>query len=116
MWLDYSWLSFKYQIPTLEEMIPELSNVKVFTTLDANIGFCHIQLDEKSSKLITFWIPQGRYRWLRLPFRLSPAIEIFQMKLHQIVFGLKGVIPIDDLMVYGSGDTEKEAMKDLKEH
>ena len=55
----------KYQMPTLEEMLPKLNNAKVFSTLDAKDGFYQISLDEESSKLTTFWMPFGRYRYLR---------------------------------------------------
>ena len=49
----------KYQLPTLEEVLPKLSKAKVFTTLDAKDGFYQITLDERSSKLTTFWTPFG---------------------------------------------------------
>lgn len=69
-----------YQMPTVDELLPELSNAKVFTTVDAKCGFWQISLDEESSRLTTFWTPFGRYRWLRMPFGISPAPEIFQKK------------------------------------
>ena len=53
----------KYQMPTLEEVLPKLSKAKVFTTLDAKDRFYQISLDEASSKLTTFWTPFGRYRY-----------------------------------------------------
>lgn len=72
---------------------------------------CQEWLVEQLRKLKTFWT-QARYRSL-LPFGLSKAKEIYQIKLHQISFGLKGVISIAaDLIEYCSSDTEKEAMKD----
>ena len=52
----------KYQMLTLEEVLPKLSTAKVFTTLDSKDGFYQISLDEKSSKLTTFWTPDtGNY-------------------------------------------------------
>ena len=54
----------KYQMPTLEELLPKLNNAKVFSTLDAKDGFYQIALDDASSKLTTFWTPFGRYRYL----------------------------------------------------
>lgn len=57
----------KYLIPTLEEIMPELVNVKVFSTLDAKNGFWYIHLDKKFSKLTTFWIFHGIYRWIYIP-------------------------------------------------
>ena len=35
----------------------------------------HVKLTESSSFLTTFWGPQGRYRWLRLPFGISSALR-----------------------------------------
>ena len=61
----------KYQLRTLEEVLPKLSKAKVFTTLDAKDGFYQITLDERSSKLTTLWTPFGRYRYLRIPFGVN---------------------------------------------
>ena len=100
----------KYQMPTLEEILPKLSKAKVFTTLDAKDGFYQIGLDEESSKKTTFWTPFGRYRYLRMPFGISVAPEEFECKLHEKLTGLEGVeILRDDLLVVGYGDTQEEA-------
>ena len=53
-----------YPLPTIEDVLPQLSNARVFTVLDARNGFWHVQLDEPSSYLTTFNTPWGRYRWL----------------------------------------------------
>ncbi|XP_046569481.1 uncharacterized protein K02A2.6-like [Haliotis rubra] len=66
-----------YPIKTIDDILPELSNAKCFTLADAKNGFWHIQLEEESSFLTTFETPWGRYRWLRMPFGLSPAPEEF---------------------------------------
>lgn len=55
----------------MEELLPQLTKTKVFSTFDVKNGFWHIQLDEASSKLTTFNTPFWRYRWLHLPFGLS---------------------------------------------
>ena len=81
----------KYQMPTLEEILPKLSKAKVFTTLDAKDGFYQIGLDEESSKKTTFWTPFGRYRYLRMPFGISVAPKEFECKLHEKLTGLEGV-------------------------
>lgn len=99
------------QFVTLDEILPELGKAKVFTTIDTRKGFWHVELDNESSKLTTFWTPFGRYRWTRLPFGIAPAPEIFQIKLQEVIEGLKGVECIaDDLLVYGVGDTLEEAL------
>ena len=94
----------KYQIPTLEEILPQLAEAKIFSVLDAKDGFHQVQLDTSSSYLTTFWTPFGRYRYLRMPFGISSAPEEFQRRIHLIVEGLPGVAVIaDDILVYGCG-------------
>ncbi|XP_037958998.1 uncharacterized protein K02A2.6-like [Teleopsis dalmanni] len=103
----------KYQLPTIEEVLAELADAKVFTVLDAKHGFWQLELEKNSSKLTTFWTPFGKYRFNRLPFGLKPAMEIFQMKQNQIIAGLKGVVCIaDDILVYGKGENQQVAVED----
>ena len=106
----------KYQMPTLEEILPKLNGAKVFTTLDAKDGFHQIGLDEESSKLTTFWTPFGRYRYLRLPFGISVAPEEFECKLQEKLSDLEGTHVLrDDILVVGYGDTAEEAEKNHDE-
>ena len=76
-----------YPLPTIEDVLPELSNARCFTVLDAKNGFWHVSLDEESSYATTFGTPWGRYRWLRMPFGISPAPEEFQRRLDQALAG-----------------------------
>lgn len=102
-----------YPLPVIEEILPELAKAKVFTKADLKDGFLQIQLDEESSKLTTFQTPWGRYRWLRMPYGISPAPECFQQKLDQCLEGLTGMYKIaDDILIIGQGDTEEEADRD----
>ena len=76
-------------------------------------GFWHCVLGDESSFLTTFSNPQGRYRWLRLPFGLSVSSEIFEKRVNQALEGLHGVLDItDDILIYGVGRDEKEANVD----
>ena len=102
-----------YQSPTLEELLPELTKARVFSTCDLKSGYHHLKLDEESSKLTTFITPHGRYRYLRLPFGLNVSSEIFQSRLNEALEGLEGVLCIaDDILIYGCGDNVEEAEKD----
>ena len=103
----------KYQMPTLEEVLPTLSKAKIFTVLDAKDGFHQVKLNDSSSYLTTFWTPFGRYRYLRMPFGISSAPEEFQRRMHATLQGLSGVEVIaDDILVFGCGDTEEEYQRD----
>ena len=102
-----------YPLPVIEDILPELTDVKVFSKADIKDGFLQIQLDEESSKLTTFQTPWGQYRYLRMPFGISTAPEYFQRKLDQNLEGLNGVYKIaDDILITGRGSTMKEAVKD----
>lgn len=72
-------------------------------------GFYNIRLTEKSSDLCTFNSPFGCYRFVRLPFGLSVAPEIFQ-KYNERAFGdLPGVIIYcDDLLICGEDEKEHD--------
>ena len=102
-----------YPMPILDEILPDLSQAKVFTTVDLRSGFWHCVLDDESSMLTTFNTPYGRYRWLRLPFGLSVSPEIFQKRVIQTLEGLDGVLNIaDDILIYGVGDSPEQANAD----
>ena len=98
-------------MPTLEELLPELSKARIFSSFDAKDGFYQVSLDEESSKLTTFWTPLGRYRYLRMPFGISLAPEVFESKLQECLADLPGVKVIrDDILVVGYGETDSEAL------
>ena len=55
--------------------------------------------------------PFGRYRWLRMPFGINSAPEVWQQRMHDLVEGLTGVEVIaDDFLVCGFGDTNEAAI------
>ena len=80
-----------YQIPVIDDLLPDFTDARVFTKADLASAFWHLELDHESSMLTTFATPHRRYRWLRLPFGLSVSSEIFQKRLHQELDGLPGV-------------------------
>ena len=107
----------KYQMPTLEELLPKLCKAKIFSTLDAKDGFYQISLDEPSSKLTMFWTPFGHYRYLRMPFGVSLAPEEFEGTLQEKLADLEGVEVIrDDIIVMGFGETQEQAVRNHDEN
>ena len=50
-----------YPLQSIEDVLPLLSDAKLFTVLDARNGFWHVQLDTDSNYL-TFSTPWSRYR------------------------------------------------------
>ena len=83
-----------YPLPLIEDVLPELEGVKVFSKIDLKEGYLKIELDEKSSMLTTFQTPWGRLRYLRMSFGIKPASEHFQHKFDQCIEGLSGVYAV----------------------
>ncbi len=94
-----------YPLCTEEEIVAEMPNAKVFSVLDANHGFRQVQLDEESSKRCTFNTHFGRYRFLRLPFGIVSAPEVFQTWRLEDLDGVVNIV--DDILVWG---------EDMKQH
>ncbi|MCG8076812.1 MAG: DDE-type integrase/transposase/recombinase, partial [Candidatus Thiodiazotropha taylori] len=98
-----------YQMPTLDDVVSQLSGAKTFSKLDITHAFWSIKLDDESSYLTTFSTPFGRYRYLRLPFGISASSDLFQQKMDEICEGLTGVKAIvDDILCYGRSTQEHD--------
>ncbi|KAK2571051.1 Transposon Ty3-I Gag-Pol polyprotein [Acropora cervicornis] len=100
----------EYPIPTVDQLLTEISNAKVFTLADIKSVFWHVPLDEPSSLLTTFNTPVGRMKWNRMPFGISVAPEEFQRRIDESLEGLEGTKAIaDDILIWGDGNTIEEA-------
>ena len=100
-----------YPMPTIDEILLELSKAKVFSVTDARHGFWQVKRDEPSSYLT--WTPFGRYRWLRMPFGIVTAPEEYQHRQNEVLEGLPGIYFItDDILITGQGESKEEALKD----
>ena len=102
-----------YPLPTIKELTTRLGKAKLFTVLDASNVFWQIPLDDKSSMLTCFKTPFGRFKWLRMPFGLNSAPEVWQRRMHEIVEGLPETeVMFHDFLIIGRGDTLKQAVID----
>ncbi len=83
----------KYILPSVEQSLGLLGGTKVFSKLDANMGFWQIPLSDQSAKCTTFITPFGRFVFNRLPFGIASAPEHFQRHMSMVIEGLSGVKP-----------------------
>ena len=98
-----------HHIPTAEDILFRMAGATVFSKLDASSGYWQIQVDEVSSKLLTFNSPFGRYKFKRLPFGVLHSSEVFQADVAEILEGIEGVQNAqDDIMVWGKTKTEHD--------
>uniref|UniRef100_A0A3B3QZC1 Gypsy retrotransposon integrase-like protein 1 n=1 Tax=Paramormyrops kingsleyae TaxID=1676925 RepID=A0A3B3QZC1_9TELE len=84
-----------------------MTGAQYFSKLDASQGFWQLKLHEDSTKYCTFNTPFGRYSFLRLPFGIISASEIFHRAMEHVIEGLEGVRAyVDDIVVWGSSVQE----------
>ena len=76
---------------TIDDILPELAKSNYKTLKDATSGYWHVVLDLASSLLTMFNTLWGKLRYLRLPFRLKIASDIFQERLDRVLRLLKGI-------------------------
>ena len=90
-----------YKLPTREEVTAQFANAKFFSELDASKGFWRLKLDEESSKLTCFNTPFGRKRFLRLPFGIKSAPEVYHKAVRELFSDIPGVdTSMDDIIVF----------------
>ena len=61
--------------------------ITFYITLCAISGYWQMPLDTALSELTTFITESGRYRFTRLPFRISLASEIYQHEMVKVLHG-----------------------------
>jgi hypothetical protein len=90
-----------YKLPTFEEISAKMANAKVFSKMDCSQAFYQIKLNEASSKLTTFQTPFGRYCFLRMPYGVKVASEVYHKQFSRIFENIPNIeIFIDDLIIW----------------
>ena len=104
--IDYTKLNKYVQrpihtFPSTQEILSGIDpDSKVFAKLDATQGYHQVPLDEESSKLTTFLLPSGRFRFLRAPMGLSCSSDEFCRRSDKVIEGLPGVRKlVDDILI-----------------
>ncbi len=101
-----------YPMNTIEEISARLGaeNARYYSVLDCSSSFWMVKLDSESQKLCTFNTPLGRRSFVKMPFGINSASEVFQRKMSEIfVEQMEGVeCIVDDLIVFSSTKEEHD--------
>ena len=98
-----------YPMKTIEDILLEIPEAKVFSKLDAVSGYWQIKLSQESQKFCTFNTPLGRYSFTRLPYGLKSAGEVYQRSVSNMVQDIEGCEAIvDDILIWGKDITEHD--------
>lgn len=99
----------RHPLPTLDDILPQLSGAKFFSKLDIKNAFHQIELSQKSRFITTFITKRGLMRYTRLIFGINNAPELFQKILERVLVGCKGsAIYLDDILVFGKSQEEHD--------
>ena len=85
-----------YPMRTIEEIAANLHGSKIFSVLDASQAFYQIKVTERTSNYLTFNTPYGRFKFLRMPFGISSAPEVWERTVHDIFGDIPDVEIIRD--------------------
>nr|ASG91901.1 polyprotein [Cacao swollen shoot virus] len=102
-----------YSLPGIQTILKRVCNKKACSKFDLKSGFHQVAMAEESIPWTAFWVPQGLFEWLVMPFGLKNAPAIFQRKMDQCFKGTEDFIAvyIDDILVFS--ETMQEHMKHL---
>ena len=100
-----------YPIPTVEEIVAKIPDAKYFTVLGAKSGYLQMKLVYESSLLTTMNTPLGRYRWLKLPFGIKSAPEMYQRAMDDMLEGIDHAHAVmDDILIAGRDIAHHDAI------
>lgn len=85
-----------FPMKTVEEISAKVAGAKWFTKLDCEKGFWQIKVSKRTSNYLAMSTPWGRYKYLRLPFGISPAPEVFSDIMSRTLEGIGGCEPAMD--------------------
>ena len=91
---------FTWPMPKVEDIFSKLNRATYFTTLDLCTGYHHIPLDKSSIPKTAFNSPFGKYKYVKVPFRLAQVPAYFQELMTGILKDFPFTIAyLDDIII-----------------
>jgi hypothetical protein len=91
-----------FPMPKIPEIFRGMKKFQYATTLDLNLGYYSMPLDNDAKALCVTVLPWGLYQYNALPMGIKPATDIFQEWMPSLFYDLQQiVIYMDDLKALG---------------
>ena len=98
---------FVWPMPKVEDIFSQLNGAKYFSTLDLRAGYHHIGLTTDSIPKTAFTSPFGKYKYVKVPFRLAQAPAYFQELMTGVLKDLPFAMAyLDNIIIYSSTPEE----------
>ena len=93
-----------HPFPSVADIVRSIpAGTRFFAKMNAIHGYFQLALDEESSKLTEFFLPSGRYRYLRAPMGLSSSSDEWCWHSDRAIHGLPFTKKIvEGILVWGS--------------
>jgi hypothetical protein len=100
--LNKSVIRTMHPFPSAADLVKHVQpSSQFFAKIDTIHGYFQVPLDEESSKLTTFLLPSGRYRYLGAPMGLNTSGDEFCCRTDKAVAGLQAWLLkiVDDMLI-----------------
>ena len=88
-----------WPIPKISIVLQELEGFRWASSLDLNIGYYIIRLNQDAQRICTILLPWRKYSYQRLPMGIAGSPDIFQEKISTLMAGLEFVRTyLDDVL------------------
>ena len=92
----------RHSAKLVDDVLHNLNGAKWFSVIDSTSSFSNHKLAEESSKLTTFCMPFGCYRYLRMSMGTSLTSDIYQYNVDGHLDGIKNCMAIsDNIIMFG---------------
>ena len=98
-----------YPLPRIQDILDEMGNSKIYTTLDLRSGYYQLPVKENSIPLTAFVTHHGLFEFTRMPFGLCNAPAVFQRCMQHTLRSVLGKfcrVFLDDIVVYSASKEE----------
>ena len=103
-----------WPLPRIDDIFSSLNGSRLFSTIDLNNGYFQVNLKEGDRHKSAFTTDEGRYEFLKCPFGIRNAPNLFARLMNMALSDLLGshcMVYIDDIIIHSK--TLEEHLKKL---